>query len=956
MGEGMKRFINVFDEIVASRGNQPALVGEDESFTYSELDELSGKIYAYLKDKGIGKECFVQIVLPRNVYIPVAMAGVIKAGAAFMLLEDTYPKERIEFIYKDCGCKVRIDKPLYDEIMNNYEPLLGSEDTDVHDACYAVYTSGSTGTPKGVLHEYGNLDEAYNSFETWYDEGIVNSAIYAPFYFVAGVLDFTHYVTRGRTMYIMPHSITRDFIACKKYIEDNEIHEMYMPPSLLRIYKEPAKCLKVLYTGSEPANGLTYENSPLLINFYAMSESGFVVLQKSLERAYDVAPVGKPSLNHIDACIIDEDGNKVEGPGKGELCFINKYVRGYINLPEQTKKTWRDGLYHTNDCVRRDANGDFYVVGRFDDMIKINGNRVEPVEIETHIKHLTGLEQVVAKGFSNPDRSYICLYYLNKEAVDKGLITDGELEIDRKKIAELLPDYMIPTYYVGVDSFPLTATGKVSRKDLKAPSTDDYKKEYVAPETDLEKVLCDKMAEVLRLDKVSVTDDFYSLGGDSMRSMMFVTLCNEANIGVTSTLLYDNRTPRELAKVCGVLDSKEDMDRIDDEAREKEWLLLPSQKGSIAFGWRSDTENVGNIIVLDELKPDVNLEKLCHAANKVLRAHPGMHIKMIYREAPDGEENKFQRYEPSYEPDCRIIDISDEEFENKVETLDEGYNLWEDRLYRCCIYKTETKAYFYLNMHHAISDGTSKKLLLEQITRAYRDDNYEVPRDYYFYMLNETFKEERWDKLVPKGSTAHLVKYDRDEEGRSGNVIYRPNFLPVDDKREGNFFVTALAMAVAKYNECQEVYIKETYSGRSMSYSKNIAAELATGILIDVYVTPDKSFTELQDEIKAIELYESSHPSNRLIIDMEAVSGVRFNYQKNTLSNGIYDEMVIPLGEDFMRKVHGTDMSGTTSLNIIEVEGKDTVDALFVYLESKYDRASMVKLMDIFEEIVRNNL
>ena len=128
--------------------------------------------------------------------------------------------------------------------------------------------------------------------------------------------------------------------------------------------------------------------------------------------------------------------------------------------------------------------------------------------------------------------------------------------------------------------------------------------------------------------------------------------------------------------------------------------MLGSQKGSIAFGWRSDTVNIGNIIVLDELKPEVDLERFCNSTNKVLSAHPGMHIKMIYREAPDGKENKFQKYEPSYEPDCKIINISDEEFEKKADSLDEGYNLWKDRLYRCYIYKTETKAYFYLNMHH----------------------------------------------------------------------------------------------------------------------------------------------------------------------------------------------------------------------------------------------------------------
>ena len=117
----------------------------------------------------MGKEKFVQVVLKRSVRIPATVMGVIKAGAAFVVLEDTYPEDRIDYIYKDCNCQLRIDDRLYEEIMAEESPLYGNETTDAHDACYAVYTSGSTGNPKGVLHEYGNIMQNCNSFDTWYD-------------------------------------------------------------------------------------------------------------------------------------------------------------------------------------------------------------------------------------------------------------------------------------------------------------------------------------------------------------------------------------------------------------------------------------------------------------------------------------------------------------------------------------------------------------------------------------------------------------------------------------------------------------------------------------------------------------------------------------------------------------------------------------------------------------------
>ena len=133
-----------------------------KGITYAQLDDLSGRIYHWLKDQKIGKEDFVLIDLPRGVLPVIAMVGVWKAGAAWALVEDTYAPERIDFIRKDCGCKVEISKENWDVIMNG-ESLAGCEMTDDHDAAYAIYTSGTTGNPKGVLHEYGNLQRAIDS-------------------------------------------------------------------------------------------------------------------------------------------------------------------------------------------------------------------------------------------------------------------------------------------------------------------------------------------------------------------------------------------------------------------------------------------------------------------------------------------------------------------------------------------------------------------------------------------------------------------------------------------------------------------------------------------------------------------------------------------------------------------------------------------------------------------------
>ncbi len=944
----MKRFIDVYNEIVADKPDVTAFAGGSGSLTYKEFDEASGRIYAYLKDKGLGKGDFVQILLPREVSIPVSVIGVMKAGAAFTVLEDTYPKERCEFIYTDCGCKVKIDGNLYKKIQAEYEPLAGNESTDPHDECYAVYTSGSTGNPKGVLHEYGNLEQGYLSFDTWYDDDIDNAAIFAPFYFVAGVIDIIHYISRGRTTYIIPHDMTRDFIAVKKFIVDNNIQELYLPPSYLRIYTSPAPNLKVIYTGSEPANGLTYNGNPALINFYAMSESGFVVLQSRLDTETEIAPVGKTLVNDIGICLIDDDGNTVDGPGQGELCFKNEYVRGYINLPEQTAKTWRDGLFHTNDCARRDEDGNYYIVGRFDDMIKINGNRVEPVEIEMQIKKLTGLVQVFAKGFSEGNRSYICAYYLNSEADEKGLAGEDGLVIDKDRLKSLLPDYMIPTYYVGMDAFPLTATGKVYRKGLAAPDTEGYRKEYVAPRTNTEKIICDLMGKILQTDRVSVDDDFYELGGSSMRTMLFISECNEAGFNVTSADLYDQRTPEKLAAVCDSSGGMKERDRIDEEAKKKKWMLLPSQKGNIAFGWISVKENACNINTLNRLLDGIDPERLVRAANKVLAAHPGMHVHITK------EEEFMQQYDPSFGPDAAVITLTADEYKKKIPELDGPYDIFNEKLYRCNVYKTEEGCFFHLNVHHVICDATSRKLLLEQIAEAYFDEDYEVPHDYYFYMLNERFKEERWNDDPEGTRKGRTIRQDHEIATASGEggVVFCDKLVLKDEKRDGSFFVTALAVAVAEYNGYPEVEINEVFSGRNELYTKDIAGELAISVTIRVNADENRSFDEIRKDIRDGEMFGTSHPVNRMMINTKVPSAIRFNYQKNTYDNSLYSKIaVIPS----MKDTPPQKMNGLFSLNLIEVENHDFVSAAMFYSTEAYEKENMQKILDRFVDIVRRN-
>ncbi|MBQ7507545.1 MAG: non-ribosomal peptide synthetase [Lachnospiraceae bacterium] len=548
---GNQRFLERVKEIIDAYPDRTAFVDREREITYRELEKESGKVYHYLKRSGIGKEDFVQIVMPRSIGTVSSMGGVLRAGAAFVPLEDTYPEDRIRYIREDSGSKCVIDQTLFEKIMAEEPYLGGYEETDLHDACYAIYTSGSTGNPKGVVHEYGNIDQNALAAPEADDWPVHRFGLLPAFYFVGAETFLMSQLLEANTIYIIPHELLQDFRKLTLYIVENRLQSLFMSPSHIRIYEKPSPWLERIETASEPANGLYYPGGiPEIENLYGMSEAGFVVLKTLLDRAYDPAPVGKPVIP-VDVHLLDEEGNRIEGEGTGELCFRDEFVRGYLNLPEKTAAAFTGGIYHSGDIARRDKEGVYTIIGRKDEMMKINGNRIEPAEIEYRIKELTGLTQVAAKGFVTSERSFIAAYFLKKEAKDKGLLMGDRLLIDREKLKTALPDYMIPSVFQGLDEFPLTASGKLLKKALPEPDGpgegEQYR--YEAPADEKERLLCTLMEEILEKPRIGAEDDFYESGGDSIRALLLLSALSDRGIEIPLGELTKRRTPRSLARL-----------------------------------------------------------------------------------------------------------------------------------------------------------------------------------------------------------------------------------------------------------------------------------------------------------------------------------------------------------------------------------------------------------------------
>ena len=688
-------------------------MGDGKTVTWRELDLISGKVYRYLKAHGIGREDFVNIILPRGVEPMIAMIGVWKAGAAFVLLEQDYPEERGAFIRRDCGCRLVLDDEVWAEILQ-CEALEGFAEVNDHDAAFAVYTSGTTGNPKGVLHEYGNLDLIARSF---YENGESllktddHFAMIAPLHFIAAILFYVGVLDVGGRMSIVPSSIVKNPQAVLNTFVENKIDVLFCAPSIIRHFRNIPTVNRII-VGSEPANGIWSDDPGLhILNAYSMSEVAFLVTVGHLDQPCGISPVGKP-LTNMKITLRDAKGRPVPEGEAGELCVENPYVRGYINRPEEASRAFVNGEFRTGDLARMLPDGQYEVIGRIDDMIKISGNRVEPAEIEVAVSRVSGLKQIIAAGFGEGPDAFVCLYYADPVEVDT--------EELRQKLENVLPYYMIPSRFIHLDALPRTATGKLSRRLLPKPEVEAGK--YVAPENDTERALCDAMACALGLERFGAEDDFYALGGSSVTSMEVVGACGLPGLNINQ--IFRGRTPKKIAEYYIEELSHETTSAEHEKNLTRPCPLTQSQLGIFLECEKREGEAVYNNPMLFSLPGDMDTDLLTAAIEKTVLAHPGLFAGIVSNE----QGIPAMQYQSAYAKQeiCVREQMTEEELARIKESLVRPFDIKHERLFRIRLIETEEAKHLFMDFHHLVFDGTSMQILAADLEKSLGGENIET--------------------------------------------------------------------------------------------------------------------------------------------------------------------------------------------------------------------------------------
>lgn len=538
-------FIQKLIDSAKKHESKVAIVDDDghRLTTYGELYILAQKVSAYIRQKDIPAQSFICVRMHNCMEFMAAEMGIWMSRCVAVPIGMNSPEERVSNIIGHCDSQLLIDESVMDEIYLLLQP--GEYDRsslpDCTDHALLMYTSGSTGTPKGILHTYEPFDAGYPHFSglaTPSEEQVFGNS--APFYFMA-IIFMWDMLCAGATVHIYSDRTKTDPDALQQYIIKHGITTSHISPAVLLRFHNKSPLLKAVITAGERLTTQCSKDGYTLYNLYGQSElSASVTSFEVPDHPMTVVPLGV-CIDGIECRVTGDNGEVVPDGMDGELCLRGKFCKEYFKDPERTAKLYTDGWIHTGDVVMKGTDGLIYYKERRDWMVKVNGQRVEPGEVESAIIKMEDVKNVIVKGFDNGRNSqYLCAFYLADRDIDQ--------QEFKRFLDTLLPPYMQPTVYVRMESFPLNANGKINRLVLEAPKRETDKTAIVPPKTNREYALLEMAHEILGTNDFGVTDNLCELGMDSICAAQLAAMAEEKNYIIKANDISKFPTIRQLAE------------------------------------------------------------------------------------------------------------------------------------------------------------------------------------------------------------------------------------------------------------------------------------------------------------------------------------------------------------------------------------------------------------------------
>ncbi|MCL6749993.1 amino acid adenylation domain-containing protein [Nostoc sp. CCCryo 231-06] len=763
----------LFEEQVKKTPQALAVVYENQQLTYEELNQQANKIACYLQRLGVKPDVPVGICVERSLAAAIAILGTLKAGGVCVPLDPTYPPERLAFMLNDFQAPVVLTQTRWKSLLNGnftHRLIVLDEDGDeiskesesnlqvevaADNLAYIIYTSGSTGTPKGTLVPHRSLTNLIEHHQAEMATGI-GVLQFASLSFDVSYHEISVAWGFGGTLYIIPECDRKDLDKLIHLLANNPVGKVFLPVSLWQqlaeIYgeqvhlfnniREAIACGEQLQITQPMIKLFKRLENCTLYNFYGPTEADLVTAYTFSEKPDEwpvYPPIGKAAVN-VQVYLLDGNFQPVPIGVPGELYVSGDgLARGYLNRANLTNQKFlpnpfqeagdRRGeiggarLYKTGDLARYLPDGNIEFLGRIDDLVKVRGFRVELGEVEAVLSRHPQINQAVAKVHGESAREkYLVAYFV---PIPGESVTVEQL---RTFLSEQLPDYMIPSAFVEMESFPLTPNGKVNRRTLPEPTTNrpELSQTFVEPRTPTEEILAGIWRDILGLERVGIYDNFFDLGGHSLLATQVIALTRKAfGIELPLLSLFESPAIAPLAQKIATANQP--------DCQELSLKPLPSQEEPIPISltqlelWFFDQFYPGNSIynlpLVYRITGALNEKALEESLREIVRRHEtlrstfqvknGQVVYAVVNEPVFDFSTIDLQHLPATERETQATQQAEKEIKHP-------FDLARGPLLRSKLWRLDEHEYLFVAVtHHIVADGWSFSVLTQELAAFY---------------------------------------------------------------------------------------------------------------------------------------------------------------------------------------------------------------------------------------------
>lgn len=993
LGPEYSTILDVFDRRVKENPDRIAIKTSKLVMSYSELDGASDVLASYLQNKyKVQQEDLIGMHLNRNEDQIISILGVLKSGAAYVPIDSGYPQERIDYILEETKCKL---------VINESEFVLSKQHTEVFEKvridpsslAYTIYTSGSTGMPKGVMIEHKTLLDHIltksNYFEVKEQEGFV---LFSSISFDASIEQILLPLLNGGFVFIPTKEEILDIDNLHQIINDYSINHFHAIPSFLsKIEPIPSTTIKRIVSGGDVFNPLIAQKwlkHAKVYNQYGPTEITIGATAHLIQNDETRYPIGKPLMNN--KCYILGPNKEIQPIGVVGEIYIggNGVSRGYFCQDKLTAKKFvpnpfdeGEVMYATGDIGRWLPDGTIQFDGRVDDQVKINGYRIELQEIQSQLETKKSIQKAIIVVRNNQNDTEIVAFFSSEKK--------EELTEIRKFLGQKLPDYMIPRRFVQLDTFPLNTNGKVDFNKLSEKEGEELIAEvkFLEPKTEKEKILSTIWIKVLRHEKISRKDNFYYLGGDSIKLIQVIAKLRQEgwNIRVEHIIQFP------VLEECALYLTR-DVRTIDQKPVVGKVGLTPIQQAFFFNSLIVNKDHYNQSVILKS-KQKIDTTVLQESINDITVHHDV--LRMIF---PENDVDRVGHSIASADYNCKIkfVDLSNvvdttKEIEKYGADAQSSFNITEEPLLKIIHFRLANEDAIAIIIHHLIIDGVSWRILLEDFANIYKNkrenQEYKLPQKTDSYqswtlMLKKYAKSENlqlekkyWENICHKFSSSIFSERFKNNQkspldksnsfslsvSQTKSLLTKAN--QVYQTEINDTLLTSLGYAIKESFGINDTIIKMEGHGRE-NVIDNVDISRTIGWFTSVFpfllqVSNSKSPVEnlklIKENIRGIPnkgigygvlRYLNHTPS----LDIEP--GVEFNYLGDFGSNveGDNSDTVFEYGSEYIGDDSDPSNGKSIALSILGMVVRDQLEIKINYASNCFDSKEMETLTRSYKE------